>query len=253
MLRWLPVRNPQELVQVTFAAPANRGPPATSFSYAIVRALAEQREIFAGVAGFSGFSFDVGAPGVGQSRARRARHRRLLRDARPDPGRSAACSRREDDEPGAPLVAVISYGYWERQFARQRRRDRADAPDQRRPGHDRRRQPSRVRRRQRRLDRRHHDGGGRRLPQVIPSAAPLLGPGNFWLRVLARPRPGVSIQQATARLNAVWPQIADAVDRAALASRRGGRPWPSSVFQLSSGGTGWTYLRERSTASRCSC
>ena len=25
---------------------------------------------------------------------------------------------REDDEPGAPLVAVASYGYWERQLAR---------------------------------------------------------------------------------------------------------------------------------------
>src|SRR5206468_2949385 len=64
MLRWLPVRNPQELVQLTLQAPGARGPGGGSFSYAIVRALAEQRETFAGVAGFNGFfSFDVGAPG----------------------------------------------------------------------------------------------------------------------------------------------------------------------------------------------
>ena len=63
MLRWLPVRSPQELVQVKLQAPGGRGPGGDDFSYAIVRALADQHEIFTGVAGFSGFSFDVGAPG----------------------------------------------------------------------------------------------------------------------------------------------------------------------------------------------
>ena len=53
MLRWLPVRSPQELVQVKLQAPGLRGPGAGSFSYAIVRALADQHEIFTGVAGFS--------------------------------------------------------------------------------------------------------------------------------------------------------------------------------------------------------
>ncbi len=63
MLRWLPVRSPQELIQVKLQAPGGRGPGGESFSYAIVRALADQHEIFTGVAGFSGFSFDVGPPG----------------------------------------------------------------------------------------------------------------------------------------------------------------------------------------------
>ena len=39
---------------------------------------------------------------------------------------------REDDAPGAPLVTVVSYGYWERQLGRQPRSGRPDAADQRR-------------------------------------------------------------------------------------------------------------------------
>ena len=46
MLRSLPVRHPQELVQSHARAGAARA-PGESFSYAIVRALAEQRDIFA--------------------------------------------------------------------------------------------------------------------------------------------------------------------------------------------------------------
>src|SRR5262249_19163129 len=37
MLRWLPVPNPQELVQLTMRLPDSRGPAGESFSYAIVR------------------------------------------------------------------------------------------------------------------------------------------------------------------------------------------------------------------------
>jgi hypothetical protein len=61
MLRWLPVRNPQELVQVKMQMPGEKGSDGESFSYAIVRALADQKEIFAGVAGFSGWIFNTGS------------------------------------------------------------------------------------------------------------------------------------------------------------------------------------------------
>jgi putative ABC transport system permease protein len=59
MLRWLPVPNAQELVQLKLQIPDERTPN-TCFSYAIVRALADQKEIFVGVGGFSGFSFTTG-------------------------------------------------------------------------------------------------------------------------------------------------------------------------------------------------
>ncbi len=241
MLRWLPVRSPQELIQVKLQAPRGRGPGGESFSYAIVRALADQHEIFMGVAGFSGFSFDVGPPGsVGRvpgAMVTGGYYETL--GLNPVIGRLLT---REDDQPGAPLVAVAGYGYWERQLGRS---------------------PGAV---------------GQivwingvpvtivgvsprgfvgatvgsvadvtmsvaALPRVNPSAAPLLGPGNFWLRVLARPRAGVSIPQATARLNGVWPQISEPVIAPHWpAARR--KAMADSVFQLSPGGTGWTYLRD---------
>src|SRR5260221_11523851 len=50
MLRWLPVRDPQNLVLLHIQSDF-------SFSYPIVRALAEQRDIFEGVAGFCGWGF----------------------------------------------------------------------------------------------------------------------------------------------------------------------------------------------------
>ena len=53
----------------------------------------------------------------------------------------------------------------------------------------------------------------------------------------------MSIPQATARLNAVWPQISEPVIAPHWpASRR--KAIADSSFQLSPGGTGWTYLRE---------
>ena len=209
MLRWLPVRNPQALVQVTFQPPSAKDSPDASFSYAIVRALAEQHEIFTGVAGFSGFSFEVGSPGS----VARVPGAVVTGDFYETLGLNPVVGRllaREDDEPGVPLAAVISYGYWERQLARS-------------PGVVGQTiwingVPVTVVG----VSPRGFVGANvgsiaditmavAALPQVAPSAAPLLGPGNFWLRVLARPNADVSIPEATARLNAVWPRIAESV------------------------------------------
>ncbi len=241
MLRWLPVRSPQELVQVSLRPPGSSEPGGDSFSYAIVRALADRREIFTGVAGFSGFSLDIIAHGsvtrVPGAMVTGGYYETL--GLNPVIGRLLS---HDDDKPGAPLVAVASYGYWERQLARH---------------------PGAVGQTVQingvpvtivGVSPRGFVGANvgaiaditmavAALPHVNPGAAPLLGPGNFWLRVLARPRPDVSIQQATARLNAVWPQIADPVIAPHWpASRR--KAMADSVFHLRPGGTGWTYLRE---------
>ncbi len=240
MLRWLPVRDPQQLVQVYYTSPDLRG-RAESLSYVIVRALNERHEIFAGVAGFSGSRFNVGSPGavvrVPGAYVTGAYYETL--GLTPAAGRLLA---REDDEPGAPLAAVISESYWERQFGRN---------------------PSAV-------------GGSllidgapvtivgvsppgftganvgsiaeitmaaAALPQLEPKMAGLLGSGNFWLRALARPAPGVSLKEAEARLRAAWPAMADPL----IAPH-----WPPSQrkgmieaqFGLAPGGTGWTHLRK---------
>jgi predicted permease len=240
MLRWLPVKNPQDLVQVTFQPPGPTARPGESFSYAIVRALAEQREIFSSVAGFSGFRFDVGSPAPSRvpGAVVTGRYYETL-GLHPVIGRLLT---REDDEPGAPPVAVISYDYWERVFALA---PEAVGQSVRMNG-----VPVRIVG----VSPRGFVGANvgsiadltisvAAFPRVKPDTAPLLGPGNFWLRVLARPAEGISIEQAAARLNVVWPQISEpAIAPHWPASRR--KAIADSVFQLTPGGTGWTYLRE---------
>ena len=63
LLRWLPVRSPEQLVQVSLLArDAPTGTVGGTVSYPIVRMLAEQRDIFAGVGGFSASRLNVGSP-----------------------------------------------------------------------------------------------------------------------------------------------------------------------------------------------
>ncbi len=241
LLRLLPVRDPQQLVLVEMG---NDTRPSPTFSYAIARALADRRDVFATAAGFSSWRFNVGIPGsVGHVRGA------LVTGAYYDTlGLNPAMGRllaRGDDEPGAPLVAVISHGYWGRQFT-----NRPDVVGQ------------------------TLTVGGvpvtivgvsprgfagtdvgqsadvtmavAALPRVQPEAAPLLERGNFWLRVLARPAAGVSIREATARLNGAWRHMAEPlISPTWSAARR--KAIADSTFRLSPGGTGWTYLREQYT------
>ena len=240
MLRWLPVRSPQELVQLSIRSDASSASP--SLSYPIVRALATEREIFAGVAGFNTAMFDVGTPGavakVSGALVTGAYYETLGLD--PVAGRLLTAA---DDQPAAPLVAVLSHGYWLRQFAR-----RPDIAGQ-----------------SIRLNGVVVDIVGvsprgfvgaevgavadvtvpvAALPRLDPPMANLLGPGNFWLRVLARPRAGLSMADTEARFASAWPRISGPVIPAHWpASRR--KDLAEASFQFSAGGTGWTFLREQ--------
>ena len=241
LLRLLPVHDPQQLVLVEMG---ERGEPAPHFSYAISRALAERTDVFATAAGFSSWRFTVGAPGAVEIVSGA-----LVTGAYYDTlGLSPAAGRllaRADDEPGAALVAVISDGYWARQFA-----SRPDVVGQMLTIGG---VPVEIVG----VSPRGFVGAnvGERaditmpaaaIARVHPESAPLLERGNFWLRVLARPAAGVSPEQAAARLNAVWPQMAEPLIAPHWpASRR--QAMAASVFQLSPGGTGWASLREQYT------
>ena len=114
LLRWLPVYNPQELVQVILRFPGAAG-PSESFNYPLIRALADDRDVFAGAAGFSSASFSIGPP-----RALRRVPGAWVTGAfyetlglKPEAGRLLT---RQDDETSSPVVAVLSYDYWKRQF-----------------------------------------------------------------------------------------------------------------------------------------
>jgi putative ABC transport system permease protein len=240
LLRWLPVPNPQALVQVRFKSDT---PNSFSgiFSYAAIQALDTQRQIFSGVAGFSSFDFGVGTPGstarVPGALVTGSFYETL--GLNPVAGRLLT---RDDDRPGAPLVAVASYGYWERQLARDPsvagRTVILNGVPATIVG----------------VSPRGFVGAHVGLiadltipvatvPLVVPEMAGVLGPGNYWLRALARPQPGLSTAAAQAQIAARWPRIAEAV----VAPH-----WPAdrqkatidAVVELVPGGTGWTYLRE---------
>jgi predicted permease len=238
MLRWLPVSNPQDLVQVKLRYESG---PSESFSYPIVRALADQHDIFSGVAGFSGMPLVVGPPGslnrVPGAVVTGAFYETL--GVNSVVGRLLAPA---DDEPGAPLAAVISFGYWEREFARN---------------------PSAVGRTILAngvpvtivgVSPRGFSGANvgaiaditmpvAAIPRISPESAALLGPGNFWLRVLARPQTDMPVREAQARLATRWTHLSDSLIAPHWpASRR--QALAAGVFELSPGGTGWTFLRE---------
>jgi predicted permease len=240
MLRWLPVSDPQGLALLKMQ-PAGAKSPFESFSYPIVHALAEQREIFAGLAGFSGSALNVGSPGsvtrVPGAWVTGGYYETL--GLNPVVGRLLT---RDDDQPGAPLVAVISYGYWERQFVQD---PRAIGQTLRLNG-----VPVEI------IGISPPGFVGANvgsiaditmpvaaLPRVDPNAAPLLGAGNFWLRVLARPKAGVPTPEVKSRLASVWPGISERVIRPDWPPARR-RAMADVTFEFASGGTGYTRLRE---------
>src|SRR5262249_41468944 len=116
MLRTLPVPNAKQLVLVTLRDRATPNSGGETFSYAIVRALDERHNIFMGAGGFTASDFDIG-PAGSVSRV----HGGLVTGnffamlgLQPAAGRLLT---RDDDEPNAALVAVISDGYWQREYA----------------------------------------------------------------------------------------------------------------------------------------
>jgi putative ABC transport system permease protein len=243
LLRSLPVRAPDELVTVSLQrrdATADGGAVGT-LSYRMVRLFAEQLDLFAAAGAYSAFRFDVGAadavvrvPGAVVTGGFF-----VALGIEPQVGRLLQPA---DDAPGAPAVAVISDGFWERRFSRRR-----DAVGQSllvggtsvpivgvaprgfagaTVG-----SPADV------------TIAAAALPQVSPDQAPLLEPGNFWLRVVARPRPGLSREHLTARLEAVWRRSADGVIAPHWPARRRADV-AALVPRLAPGGSGSTYLRQ---------
>jgi len=242
MLRQLPVHHPQELVLLKMQAPHTDSPAEDSFSYQIATALAEQRDIFSGVCGFSGAGFDVGPRGS----VSHVEGAWITGGCYQTLGLSPAVGRlidRTDDQPGAPPVAVLSYGYWQRQFG-----SNPAAIGQAIEVNS---IPATIVG----VSPRGFSGASvgaaaditfaaAEMPRLVPAFAAFLTPGNFWLRILARPREGVSIPQAKAHLAAVWPQISERVISPEWpADRR--KEMADSTLDFAPGGVGYSYLREQ--------
>jgi predicted permease len=81
------------------------------------------------------------------------------------------------------------------------------------------------------------------VTQVRPELSTLLGPGNIWLRTLARPRAGVSEGQVAAALVLRWPELSQAAIAPTFTAERSAGI-RKARFALRSGATGWTNLRD---------
>jgi predicted permease len=241
LLRSLPVRDPGALVELTIR---QNGKSVDSFSYPVVRALADQKQIFAGLCGFSSAMFNTGA----RDSVERTRGAWVTGEyyetlgLQPELGRLLS---RADDEAGAVPVVVITDDYWQRKFH--------GVPDV--------------------IGRVILIEGvpatiagvsragffGANVGEVADITVPLaanrvlfpemtgrLTAGSEWLRILARPRPGISLEQLKARLAVVWPQLAGVAVTARMpAARR--NALLTSTLDVIPGGTGWTSLRNRFT------
>jgi predicted permease len=242
MLRTLPVARPGELVQLNLQERTDlTGFGGDSFSYAIVKALDARRVIFAGAAGFSSLNVNVGTPGS----LTRVHGALVTGNYFGTLGLVPAAGRlltREDDQVGAALAAVISDAYWARAYGRA-----ASAVGQVILGNG---LPITI------------VGVAPRgftgtdpasvaditmtvatLPRLYPNSAALLGPGTFFLRVLARPVRGLTRAAAESRLNAVWPRLSDEVIAQHWEPKRR-QSMAESVWHFAPGATGWSGLRQ---------
>jgi putative ABC transport system permease protein len=237
LLRPLPVANPSELV--TFSR-WNGNNSSESFSYPQIRELADRRDLFASLCGIGTETVYVGPPDDLQPAGAAwvsGGYFKTLRIA-PVAGRLLSES---DDERGAPVAAVISYGYWQRRFAGDRD----------------------VIGRQLRIEGQQvpivgitpigFNGAAIGEPADITlaiNAKPVLqpedddsvGPDRRWILALARPAAGLSREQLQARLDVVWADLLARTLPAGISAETRQRIL-STTLRLEPGATGPSRLR----------
>jgi predicted permease len=84
-------------------------------------------------------------------------------------------------------------------------------------------------------------------PLVEPGVKDLKGLSSWWLRIMARRRPGVSVERAQAEMNVIFQQMladyaAPRTDKWTPTERRN---FFERRIELQSGSTGWTWLNKR--------
>jgi predicted permease len=242
LLRWLPARDPQALLQLTIAGVPRAVPPLMeSFSYPLVEALATHNEIFEGLCGFTGGRFPTGprdaVENITGAWVTGGFYETL--GLQPETGRLL---NRGDDQPGAAPAAVITDGYWSRRFGRDPRIVGQSILIYGTPVTVVGVTPAGF------------TGANvgqvaeitlplAILPQLQPDDPYMIDASSWWIRVVARPQPGISRDQVKARLETIWPRLAESAIPASMpgALRRVQGTW----IELRPGGAGWTDLRRQ--------
>ena len=242
LLRWLPVRDPQGLMQVIIRRPGAE--PLESFSYPLILALADHHEIFSGLCGFSSsrrLAVRWGDSVESTSAVFVSGGYYSTLGLQPASGRLLTES---DDRPGAVPVAVITDAYWQRKFGRSPDSIGRQILVEGRPVTIAGVSPAGF------------SGANvgeiadvtlplSTMPQIRPDWAYNLDYSSWWLRVLARPLPGIPRDAAKARLNVVWSQAVESLIATMPADSRSRSRIEGSTPEVMPGGTGWTDLRRR--------
>jgi predicted permease len=254
LLRVLPVRNPEQLVRLTWVTRNHGGDE--FFSYPTFRLLADNNRTLSGVIAFHSLdnvNFVVdGQPGLASGQAVSGNYFTML-GIRAVLGRMLAPS---DDEPqGGSPVAVISYGYWTTRFNRSAAVigkgitvDGASftvigvTPPEffgLEPG-----EPVDVSIPLGQVPRVKHGWAATGSPYDIFRA-----PFRNWLRLMARLREGVPRPLALANLQPIYKQAMRQADEGLkglpIASGQAGEGFPQIRLQLESGSRGLTTLRRQ--------
>jgi len=122
LLRTLPVPDPQQLVVLRSPGPQNGhcwsdiDNCAQSFSYPMYKALREQAPFFSGLLAYRGIEINVSGHGATQSAHGVLVSGNYFQTLEIQPALGRVLTANDEAAPGANTVAVLSYGYWSRQF-----------------------------------------------------------------------------------------------------------------------------------------
>lgn len=204
LLKLLPVKDPTQLVVLAKTTPAGANGP--TFSYPLYKDLHERNQVFAGILAYAGVTFNLSGNGQTERVAGELVSGNFFSVLGVQPLLGRVFSDADNQAPGAHPVVILSHNFWQRRFARN---------------------PEVV-------------GETVRLngysftvvgvtppgffgvevgaapevwvpmmmqPQVSEQKGRLQQRNNFWVKLLARLKPGVSQQQAQAATEALCQQI----------------------------------------------
>ena len=243
LLKPLPVKQPEQLVAVNAATPSQPGRSFSSFSYPLFREIRERNTVFSDMFARSGFQVSMSASGQTERVRGEVVSGNFFSVLGLNPQLGRLLTEADDQTPGAHPVAVLSFNFWQRRFGADPNIvgktiylnnypftiigvapqgfysvEVGDAPDVRIPV--------------------TMDG------QVRPRGnRPILEDrGSSWLSVMARLKPGVSVEQAQAGADNVY-QIAREPDvRRVIGETTDDRNFRSLRINLSSAKTGTSTL-----------
>jgi predicted permease len=243
LLKPLPVKQPEQLVTVNAALPSQPGRSFSPFSYPVFREMREKNSVFSDMFARSGFQASMNASGQTERVRGEVVSGNFFSVLGLNPQLGRLLTEADDQTPGAHPVAVLSFNFWQRRFGADPNIvgktinlnnypftiigvapqgfysvEVGDAPDVRIPI--------------------TMDG------QVRPRGnRPILEDrGSGWLAVMARLKPGVSIEQAQAGADNVFQTAREPDVRRNTGDSQDDRNYRSLRIQLNSAKTGNSNL-----------